>query len=77
MSRITKNAYSSFSREILAEFLTFEELAVMDLKYTSAKITRANRAIEMKAYKGTKLYEEAKNMPGYSDEQFLEMVMNK
>lgn len=43
MSRKFKNHYSAFSREILAEFMSKEELVSLDKKYTEAKVKRILR----------------------------------
>ena len=40
MSQKFKKTYSAFNREILAEFLSKEELEALDKKYTLAKIKR-------------------------------------
>jgi hypothetical protein len=40
MSRKFLNKYSSFSREILKEFMTEKELKELDKKYSKAKLKR-------------------------------------
>jgi len=46
MSRKFKKEYQAFSRDILAEFMTREELKKLDRKYTQAKIKRFLKKIE-------------------------------
>jgi hypothetical protein len=46
MSRKFKKHYSGFSREILKEFMTEQELNELDKKYTEAKVQRLTRKIK-------------------------------
>lgn len=46
MSRKFRKSYTGFSRDVLSEFMTKEELENLDRRYNEAKIKRLQRRIE-------------------------------